>query len=249
MAEVVAFLDRVDPVAAGRARNRYACFDQVADEHDGQVYGHAAAFGAGESCERQVIAQLTELQLNAFNYARDGGEAVATELFDAERNAWSVRDAEEYYRSMFGGRVESWNLRDSHMAHTAQSLLDYLDLRCATESRIVVWAHNSHVGDARAAEMGGDGQLTLGQLIKERHGRNCRLIGFSTYSGTVTAASDWGGRGLRRAVTSAMTGSVEQVLHDTGLPAFMIRSDCADPAAAAAFAAVRDIPLRPMTGR
>ncbi|MEV6339368.1 erythromycin esterase family protein [Nocardia vinacea] len=222
MQEVVDYLDRVDPKAAQRAKIRYACFDHVAGD-DAQAYGFAAAFGAGRSCEAQVIRQLLELQ----RVAIADGELepfAADELFDALRNAWSVRDAEAYYRAMFGDRVSSWNLRDEHMADTADALATHLS-RDGSPARIVVWAHNSHVGDARATEMGGEGQLTLGQLVRERHGDACRLIGFSTCTGTVTAAEEWGGPARRETVRTALPSSVEELLHDTGNREFMLRMD------------------------
>ncbi|WP_433722184.1 erythromycin esterase family protein [Nocardia sp. CA-129566] len=224
MQEVVNYLDRVDPTAAQRAKTRYACFDHVAGD-DAQTYGFAAAFGAGKSCEAQVIRQLLELQRLAI--ARGELEPVtADELFDALRNAWSVRDAEAYYRAMFGDRVSSWNLRDRHMADTLDALANHLSRSGArAPARIVVWAHNSHVGDARATEMGGEGQLTLGQLVRERHGQDCRLIGFSTCSGTVTAAEDWGGPARRETVCTALPSSLEELLHDTGDSEFLLRMD------------------------
>ncbi|MFE9324990.1 erythromycin esterase family protein [Nocardia sp. NPDC052278] len=230
MQEVVDYLDRVDPKAAQRARDRYACFDHVAGD-DAQAYGFAAAFGAGRSCEAQVIRQLLELQ----RVAIAGGEVepvAADELFDALRNAWSVRDAEAYYRAMFGDRVSSWNLRDEHMADTLDALANHLDRSDErSPARIVVWAHNSHVGDARATEMGSEGQLTLGQLMRERHGDACRLIGFSTCSGTVTAAEDWGGPDRPENVRPALSSSIEELLHDTGNPEFLLRTDLSGEAA------------------
>jgi erythromycin esterase-like protein len=133
---------------------------------------------------------------------------------------------------MFGGRVTSWNLRDQHMAQTLQALLDHLDRHHdATPARIVVWAHNSHVGDARATEVSADGQLTLGQLVRERHRDECRLIGFSTYTGTVTAASEWGGVAERKVVRPGLPGSVEELFHETGNPSFVVPSDGAASAA------------------
>ncbi len=101
----------------------------------------------------------------------------------------------------------------------------------ATPARIVVWAHNSHVGDARATEVSADGQLTLGQLVRERYRDGCRLIGFSTYTGTVTAASEWGGVAERKVVRPALPGSVEELFHETGNPAFVVSSDGAAGAA------------------
>ncbi|WP_406230364.1 erythromycin esterase family protein [Nocardia sp. NBC_01009] len=223
MREVVDYLDRVDPKAAQRAKIRYACFDHVAGD-DGQAYGFAAAFGAGKSCEAQVIRQLLELQRLAI--ARGEQEPYAAdEQFDALRNAWSVRDAEAYYRAMFGDRVSSWNLRDRHMADTLDALATHLDRSGGSGARIVVWAHNSHVGDARATELGSEGELNLGQLIRERHGDACRIIGFSTCSGMVTAAQDWGGPTIRETVRPALPSSVEELLHDTGNPEFLLRMD------------------------
>ncbi len=229
MQEVVHYLDRVDPKAAQRAKIRYACFDHVAGD-DAQSYGFAAAFGAGRSCEAQAIRQLLELQRVAI--ARGESEPFAAdELFDALRNAWSVRDAEAYYRAMFGDRVYSWNLRDEHMADTLDALATHLGRpEERSPARTVVWAHNSHVGDARATEMGGEGQLTLGQLMRERHGDACRLIGFSTCSGTVTAAEDWGGPARRENVRTALPSSLEELLHDTGNPEFLLRTDLAGEA-------------------
>lgn len=230
MQEVIDYLDTIDPRAAARARQRYGCFDHAAGD-DGQAYGYAAAFGAGPSCERQAIEQLVEVQRNALAYARRDGLVAEDELFYAEQNAQVVRNAERYYRSMFSGRVASWNLRDEHMTETLQALLAHLDRHSQTPSaRIVVWAHNSHVGDARATEVGADGQLTLGQLARQRYGDDCRLIGFSTYTGTVTAASEWGGVAERKNVRPALPGSVEELFHDTGIPAFVVAPD--GPAAA-----------------
>lgn len=216
MHEVVAYLDTVDPKAAARARERYACFDHASAD-DGQAYGFAAAYGAGPSCERQAIEQLVELHDNAWAYAQRDGLLAEDELFYAQQNAQTVRNAEVYYRAMFSGRVSSWNLRDKHMAQTLEALVTHLDRHPNTPpARIVVWAHNSHVGDARATEVWADGQLTLGQLVRERYGDDARLIGLSTYSGTVTAASDWGGIAERKAVRPALDGSVEELLHQVG---------------------------------
>jgi erythromycin esterase-like protein/predicted phosphoribosyltransferase len=222
MREVIAFLDDIDPKAAARARMRYSCFDHTSAD-DGQAYGFAAAFGAGLSCERQVIDQLVEMQRTTMEYARRDGLLAEDEAFYAQQNAQTVRDAERYYRAMFSGRVTSWNLRDQHMAQTLQALLTHLDRRYgAGTSRIVVWAHNSHVGDARATEVGSDGQVTLGQLVREHFGESCRLIGLTTYSGTVTAASEWGGIAERKSVRPALNGSLEELFHETERPAFLV---------------------------
>ncbi len=238
MHEVIGYLDKVDPTAARRARERYSCFDHTAAD-DGQAYGYAAAFGAGPSCEREAVEQLVEIQRNALAYARRDGLLAEDELFYAEQNAQTVRDAEVYYRAMFSGRVTSWNLRDKHMAQTLEALLNHLDRHGqAPSSRIVVWAHNSHVGDARATEVWADGQLTLGQLARQRFGDESRLIGFSTYTGTVTAAGDWGGIAERKAVRPALAGSIEELLHETGKDAFLV-SAALSPEAGEPLSAVR----------
>jgi erythromycin esterase-like protein len=240
MQEVIGYLESVDPAAAARARARYACFDHSAGD-DGQAYGYAAAFGAGPSCERQAVEQLVELQRSACDYLRQDGELAHDELFYAQQNAVTVRNAEEYYRGMFAGRVTSWNMRDKHMGQTLAALIEHLDREGTSHAgpaRIVVWAHNSHVGDARATEVSADGQLTIGQLAREQYGPLCRLIGFSTYSGTVTAASDWGGDAECKAVRPALPGSIEELLHEAGavapaLGAFMVEMHDGSPAAAA----------------
>ena len=234
--EVIGYLERVDPAAAARARARYACFDH-SDGDDGQAYGYAAAFGAGPSCERQAVEQLIELQRDAAEYLRHDGQPAEDELFYAQQNAITVRNAEAYYRGMFRGRVTSWNMRDAHMAQTLGALLEHLDRHGGSEpadvAKVVVWAHNSHVGDARATEVSADGQLTIGQLAREQYGESCRLIGFSTYSGTVTAASDWGGVAERKVVRPALPGSIEELLHETGRPSFIVPMHDGSPAAQA----------------
>jgi erythromycin esterase-like protein/predicted phosphoribosyltransferase len=238
MHEVITYLDKVDPKAAARARARYACFDHTSAD-DGQAYGFSAAFGAGPSCENQAIEQLVDIQRNALAYARRDGLLAEDELFYVQQNAQTVRNAEVYYRAMFSGRVTSWNLRDKHMEQTLEALLKHLDRHGDVPSaRIVVWAHNSHVGDARATEVWADGQLTLGQLVRERYGDESRLIGLSTYAGTVTAASEWGGIAERKAVRPALNGSIEELLHETGKSAFLV-SAAISPEAADPLSAVR----------
>lgn len=244
MQEVIGYLDTVDPAAAARARARYACFDHSAGD-DGQAYGYAAAFGAGQSCEREAVEQLVDLQRSAMDYLRQDGELAESELFYAQQNAVTVRNAEAYYRGMFAGRVTSWNMRDKHMAQTLAALMEHLDREGGAHpgpARIVVWAHNSHVGDARATEVSADGQLTIGQLAREQYGEYCRLIGFSTYSGTVTAASNWGGDAERKNVRPALPGSIEELLHETGNPEFLVAmhdSSAGGSSAAAALEVVR----------
>jgi erythromycin esterase-like protein/adenine/guanine phosphoribosyltransferase-like PRPP-binding protein len=221
MAQVVDYLERVDPAAAARARERYACFDHVSGD-DGQAYGFAAAFGAGESCEREAIEQLVDLHRHALEYARRDGLIAEDELFYAEQNARTVKAAEQYYRTMFGGRVASWNLRDRHMVDTLDALAVHLGRQRGQRARIVVWAHNSHVGDARATEQQSQGELTVGQLVRERHLDDCVLIGFTTHRGTVTAADDWDAPAERKWVRPALADSVEELFHEAGEKALML---------------------------
>ncbi|MFI5177981.1 MAG: erythromycin esterase family protein [Vicinamibacterales bacterium] len=219
MQAVLAYLDKVDPDAARRARDRYGCFDQFGDEM--QEYGFAAAHGFHPTCEREVVSQLLDLHRRRADYASRDGRVAADDFFFAEQNARLVRNAEEYYRTMFAGRAESWNLRDGHMASTLRELLAYLD-RTQPGARVVVWAHNSHLGDARATEMGEGGELNLGQLAREEHGRRVVLVGFTTYTGTVTAAKEWDGPAYRRHVRPALAGSYEKTFHDAGVPRFLL---------------------------
>jgi erythromycin esterase-like protein len=216
---VINYLDKVDPEAAKRARHRYSCFEDFGE--DTQAYGYAAGFNLSESCEHEVVNQLIELQQHAPDYVRRDGRVAEDEFFFAEQNARLAKDAEEYYRTMFSGHVSSWNLRDRHMAGTLDALVAHLD-RQGGQAKIAVWEHNSHIGDARATSMGREGELNVGQLVRERYDRDARLIGFSTYTGTVTAASDWDEPHERKRVRPAIEGSYEALFHDTGLTNFLL---------------------------
>ena len=221
---VLNYLDKVDPAGAQRARYRYACFEHFGE--DPQAYGYAASFGLSRTCESEVIGQLVELQRRAAEYARRDGRVAAEDFFYAEQNARLVKNAEQYYRTMFRGRVSSWNLRDQHMAETLGALQEHLAAQNRGQpkhdTKVVVWAHNSHLGDARATQMGQAGEWNLGQLVRQKHGRDSVSVGFSTYSGTVTAASNWGEPAERKRVRPAMPGSYEDLFHDVAIPAFAL---------------------------
>jgi erythromycin esterase-like protein/predicted phosphoribosyltransferase len=232
---VLAYLDKVDPTAAARARTRYGCLDRFGDEL--QQYGYAAGFGLSESCERQVVSQLLELHEKRAEYASRDGRVAPDDYFFAEQNARLVRNAEAYYRTMFRGHVESWNLRDRHMTETLGDLLDFLDT-AGPRARVVVWAHNSHLGDARATQMRELGELNVGQLARLRFGSGAVLVGFTTHHGTVTAASEWDGPAHRKTVRPSLPGSYERLFHDTGHSRFLLRMS-ADSELAAALAAPR----------
>ena len=229
--EVLHYLDKTDPEAARRARARYACFDHF--EEDSQRYGYSAGFGMSPSCEDGVVAQLRDLNARAADYLRNDGLEAADALFYAQQNARLVVNAEHYYRNMFRGRISSWNLRDRHMADTLDALARHLEKANGKPAKIVVWEHNSHVGDARATEVGAQGEWNVGQLAREMYGDETFLIGFTTYDGTVTAASDWDAPAERKRVRPALPGSIEDAFHNTGIRRFMLPLRGENPAARA----------------
>jgi erythromycin esterase-like protein len=230
MEAVLRYLEKVDPPVAGRVRDRYACFDHFGD--DVRRYGMLTTAGVAESCRDEVINVLVDLQRRTATYAERDGRVAKDEFFDAEQNARLVKNAEAYYRSMFLSDVSSWNLRDRHMAETLEALVAYLERRDGRPAKVVVWAHNSHLGDARATEMGQRGELNVGQLVRQRHGSAALLVGFSTHHGTVTAASNWDGAAERKQVRRALAGSYEATFHDTHFRRFLLR--CRDGEAAQA---------------
>jgi erythromycin esterase-like protein len=219
MEAVLAYLDSVDPSAAAQARERYGCFDDVMGS--GEQYGRALALKVALPCEREVISELVDLRRRAVELMSRDGWMAEDEYFYAEQNARLVRNAEEYYREMYRARVSSWNLRDSHMAETLDALVTHLE-RQLGGARVVVWEHNSHVGDARATQMGTAGELNVGQLARLRWRGDCFLVGFTTDHGTVTAASEWGGPAERKRVRPALPDSYEALFHEAGLESFTL---------------------------
>ncbi|HEV8604194.1 MAG TPA: erythromycin esterase family protein [Tepidisphaeraceae bacterium] len=212
--EVLKYLNKVDLAAARRARWRYSCLGHSGE--DAQAYGYAASFELSRSCEDEVVAQLVELRRGAAEYAKRDGRVAEDEYFYAEQNARLIANAERYYRAMFEGGTESWNVRDRHMVETLGALVDYLDGHVG-KTKVVVWAHNSHLGDARATDVGERGQLNVGQLVREKWGMDeTRLVGFSTHKGTVTAATDWDGPAETKRVRPSLEGSWERAFHDVG---------------------------------
>lgn len=220
MEAVIEYLSKVDPEAAKRAHLRYACFDQINKEP--QNYGYLTNIGAKKSCIKETIDQLLELQHHAFEYTRQDGSSAQDEYFYATQNARLVKNAEQYYRSMFEGQVNSWNVRDQHMAETLNTLANHLESRFKKPAKIIVWAHNSHVGDARATEMGMRGELNIGQLVREQYDSDCYSIGYSTYQGTVTAATEWDAPAERKIVNPGFKGSYEELFHHTKAENFIL---------------------------
>ena len=206
---VLAYLDKVDPVEAAAARTRYACLGEFIN--DPQAYGYAIASGRWDSCEQEVIEQLMQLQRKARLYIERDGPFAGSEYFSGLQNAELVKNAEEYYRAMFRGRPNTWNLRDRHMFETLEKLADHLEVWLGREPRIAVWAHNSHLGNAAATDMAQRGEINIGQLITERYPDKVLRIGFSTSRGTVTAATDWDGPAETKNVREPLPGSYEEM--------------------------------------
>jgi erythromycin esterase-like protein len=219
MDEVIGYLERVDREAAARARGSYGCMDRFGP--DPQNYGLLTAAGVSGSCQVEVLRELMALRAAEARYLSLDGRGAADEFFFAEQNARLVRNAEHYYRAMFRSDVSSWNTRDEHMVETLVELLSHLQSRDG-RAKVVVWAHNSHLGDARATEMGRRGEINLGQRIREEFPGKCLLVGFTTYTGSVTAASGWHLPAERKAVVPGLEGSYEQLFHQVGIPRFWL---------------------------
>ena len=217
---VIEYLDDVDPNAAAVARERYGCLTPF--KPDPANYGRRAGSLGFADCEAAVVDMLEDLHARQGQYAEYGGER----FLDAVQNARLVVSAEAYYRSMYYGSDSSWNLRDTHMFETVEALLAHH----GEGSRGVIWAHNSHIGDARATEMSRGGQLNIGQLCRQQFGNAAYLIGFGTNSGTVAAASDWDAPMEIKTLRPALYGSYERLCHETGLAGFLLPlGQAADP--------------------
>jgi erythromycin esterase-like protein len=222
MRAVIDYLDREDPEAASTARERYGCLQPWAEEP--ARYGRKAMSAGYGRCEAGVNAMLRDLlarQVRARDAAAQTGEGDPDPeaLLDAAQSARLVRDAEAYYRLMYYGGAESWNRRDRHMFETLESLMAAKGSDC----RAVVWAHNSHIGDARATEMGVvREELNIGQLCRERWGAQARLIGFGTHSGSVACTEDWDAPVKVEAVRPSLADSCERLAHDSGVGRFLL---------------------------
>lgn len=220
MEAVLNYLDKTDKDAAKRARYRYSCFEAFGE--DAQHYGYAASFDLSKSCEDETVRQLIDLQRRAADYMNRDGFVARDEFFYAEQNARLVKNAEEYYREMFRGRVSSWNLRDRHMTETLIALAAHLETQ-GQPPKIVVWAHNSHLGDARATDMSRRGEWNVGQLVRKKFGEDkCVNLGFTTFAGTVAATSNWDEQAQIKRVREGTKGSYEKLFHETGVANFFL---------------------------
>ncbi|MGM0421747.1 MAG: erythromycin esterase family protein [Pseudomonadota bacterium] len=217
---VIAYLDKIDPIAARAARQRYSCLDHFLDNPGS--YGYATELGLSESCEDEVVAQLIELQRKALEYSHQNGTIGRENYFSAVQNAALVKKAEKYYRAMFRGRPNTWNLRDSHMFETLENIHDYLGQSLDRPARIVVWAHNSHIGNAAATGMADRGEYNIGQLVRQQYPDQSLLVGFSTCRGTVTAADNWDQPARFKRLNEPVPGSYEEVFHHVNEKAFLL---------------------------
>jgi erythromycin esterase-like protein len=219
MQAVIQYLNKVDPTAAERAKHQYACFDHL--NVDPQLYGYLSSSGTKKSCMDEAIKECCELQHRAFAYLQQDGMAAEDEYFFALQNARVVKNAEMYYRAMYSGRISSWNIRDRHMVETINILADHLEHQRNKPAKIIIWAHNSHVGDARATEMSEHGEVNIGQLMREQH-MDTYSIGFSTHDGFVTAATDWDTPALRRVISPGFSESYEELFHHVPYKQFIL---------------------------
>jgi erythromycin esterase-like protein len=213
IAAVLAYLDSVDPAAAAVARTRYGCLTPW--QKDPATYGRAVLTSAYRKCEAAVIEQCRDLLNRKLQYAQQDSDS----FLDAAQNARLIASAERYYRIMYYGGADSWNLRDSHMFDTLERLLEAR----GPASKAIVWAHNSHIGDARHTSMGAvRDELNIGQLCRQHFGDSAALIGFGTHTGTVAAASDWDEDMQVMRVRASNPDSYERLCHDSGVPSFLL---------------------------
>jgi protein-L-isoaspartate(D-aspartate) O-methyltransferase len=209
---VIRYLDDVDKDAAATARRRYGCLTPW--QKDPATYGAMALTSEHDSCEQEVVAMLNAMMDKRLEYAVQDGRR----FLDAVSNARLVKNAEQYYRVMYQGSVQSWNLRDTHMFDSLKHLLDFH----GENSKAIIWAHNSHLGNAAATDMGARGEINVGYLCRQHFKERAYLVGFGTHAGTVAAASDWGAPMEIKTVRPSHPDSYERLCHDAGLNAFLL---------------------------
>jgi erythromycin esterase-like protein len=217
LTRAVAYLEGISPESGERARGYHACFRRAGQ--GGEAYGPEAARGT-VVCTREAAQLLQDVEAQRPG-AEQRGEAALEAWFDARESARAVRNGEEYYRGMYEGE-NSWNIRDRHMLGVLQAVTEH-HARHGQRARVIVWAHNTHVGDARATSVKEQGDLNLGELVRTQWDRSTFLLGFTTYEGSVTAASSWGGAPEDKPLAPAVEGSYEHLFHQLGLPRFVVR--------------------------
>ena len=216
---IITYLEKVDPDAAHAAKKRYACLEQF--RQDPQVYGYSVFTGLSESCKQEVIDVLKSLQESQWRLVLEN-KVSASDAFYVIQNARLVKNAEEYYRSLFINEVSNWNLRDTHMMETLEQIVHYHHNLGVKNPKIVIWAHNSHIGNSAATQMGMQGEFNIGHLVKDTFSAQSYSLGFTTYNGTVTAASDWHKPVERKRIRNALDGSYEALFHALGKNTFFL---------------------------
>ena len=217
---VVEYLRRVDPAAAEAARKRYRCLSGY--RNNPSQYGYDVAAMERRSCEKEALAQLQEMERRYAAWRARPDRRRDDDLFSAYQNARVVRHGEAYYRLLYHRNFSTWNLRDKHMATTIQELTAYADALGPGKAKAVVWAHNTHQGDARMTERSEAGELNVGQLMRQSHDGSAVLVGFTTYAGEVRAASEWGGGDRKMRLRPAIPESYSGLFHDAGVPNFLL---------------------------
>jgi erythromycin esterase-like protein len=210
------YFKQTDSEMARLARKRYGCFNRFLENP--QLYGFEVFNKTTRSCQKDAQQQFDELQ----QLTAKPGSNKNDELFNALQNARVVKNAEAYYRATYQRNISSWNLRDTHMAETLEAIADHHETKTGKPAKIIVWAHNSHQGDARMTERALVGEHNVGQLVRQRYGKDSVLIGFTTYTGYVRAATEWGGYDERKRVRPALEGSYSSFFHKTGIPNFLL---------------------------
>lgn len=215
---IIEYLEKIDPKLAQEAAQSYACLDRF--NQDPQRYAYAVFSRVTKSCKDEVIAELKKLEALEWQLVKDN-KATAQDAFYITQNARVIKNSESYYRSLFINEVNNWNLRDTHMMETVEQIINFHKNQ-RQNSKIIIWAHNSHIGNAAATQMSTRGELNIGQLAKEKYGGRAFNLGFTTYNGTVSAASDWHGPVERKIVRDALSGSYEDLFHSVGIPEFLL---------------------------
>lgn len=217
---VIEYLKKIDPKAAKEAQKRYECLDQYAN--DPTSYSYAITSGLVPDCKEEVYDQLIDI-LNMEIKTYHKPETSQEELLFLTQNAKVVANAEAYYRSLFNGPEITWNLRAKHMMDTLETLRIYHQRTIGYTPKMIIWAHNIHVGDARATDLFQRGKISMGQLSRDHYGNKSYLLGFTTFDGEVTAASSWGGNTERKKLRPAVEGSYEYLFHQLNTPSFSLQ--------------------------
>lgn len=216
---IIAYLEKIDPLLAQEAKYYYACFEQF--RHDPQEYGYSIFSRLSKSCHNDALQELKNLEKLEWQLLQEK-KATHDETFYLVQNARVVKNSEGYYRSLFLDEVNNWNLRDSHMMETLEEIINYYHTRGIKNPKIIIWAHNSHIGNAAATQMSLQGEFNIGQLVKEKYGQQSFSLGFTTFNGMVSAASDWHMPIERKIIKDALPNSYENLFHQVGISPFLL---------------------------